>query len=119
MDLARPTMNSRERSVKRGLALLGENRFLEFIRAVSSSPGCRAVELIATEIETGAELKDIFFTGDEFGYWLKAKVLGADRFSIEFGCQAGPLAGDGGEWEVGYNKEGSVHFIDQSTEWIS
>ena len=112
-------MNTREKSVRRALTLLGETRFLEFIRAATVSPGCKAVELIFNEIEAGDKLEDIFFTGDDFGYHLNVKGLCAERFSIEFGCQAGPLAGDGGVWEIGFNIDGSVQSIDQSTQWIS
>jgi hypothetical protein len=111
-------MNSRERKIKRALTLLGKTRFLEFIFAAASH-GCRAVELFINEIEKGIELEEIFFTGKEFGYHLHAKALGAARFSIEFSCQAGPLAGDGGEWDISFNKDGSFLTISQLTQWIS
>ena len=58
----------------------------------------------------------------EFG--LKSCVVGVRpsidvHFLIEFGCLAGPLAGDGGEWEVRFDEEGGVDSVVPGVVWIS
>jgi hypothetical protein len=40
-------------------------------------------------------------------------------FRISFGCQAGPLAGDGGEWEVVFDNRGNVCSLSGGHSWIS
>lgn len=61
----------------------------------------------------------LLFTGEEFGYSLSIQRAGVRRYSVVFGCQAGPTAGDGGEWMVAFGDEGDVVELSSGHLWIS
>jgi hypothetical protein len=111
--------NSRERAVTRALRLLGRERFVSFVRAIRQGSNCVAVQLVNEELDEGSGVDGLFFTGDESGYQLSVTRIATLEFRIEFGCQAGPLAGDGGEWDVLFDVEGSVSRVTGGASWIS
>ena len=112
------TAASRETTARRALKLLGEERFSAFVHAVGDDSPIIAVRRMREALDAGTALDAIFFTGDEFGFELSAASIGPNRFAIEFGCQAGPLAGDGGAWEVQYEADGSIPEIIPGDMWI-
>ena len=111
--------NSRERSVTRALRLLEAERFVNFVRAIRQGTDCVAVQSVNEDLDEGTSVEGLFFTSDEFGYRLSVKRVGPLEFRIEFGCQAGPLAGDGGEWDVLFDADGSVSRVTGGASWIS
>jgi hypothetical protein len=111
--------NSRERAVTQALRLLGRERFVSFVRAIRQGADCLAVQLVNEELDDGGGVDGLFFTGDEFGYHLAVTRVATLEFRIEFGCMAGHLAGDGGEWDVLFDAEGSVSRITGGASWIS
>jgi hypothetical protein len=90
---------SREHAARRALQTLGQERFVSFARAIRNDTRCFAVTLLNEELDGGNSVDVVFFTGHECGFELSVIPVGPLRFHIEFGCDAGPLAGDGGEWE--------------------
>jgi hypothetical protein len=110
---------TRERKAKRSLKLLGENRFMAFIRGLSKDKECLAVKLAQEELDAGHGLDDIFYTKSEYGFELSVNYLETDRFKIEFGCIAGPDAGDGGEWIVQFDSDGQVVSITDGIVWTA
>ena len=117
--IKRGLRNSRERAAARALLLLGSDRFIGFARAIRESAHCLAVQLMNEGLDEGRGVDGLFFTGEEFGYQLSVTRLAHLEFRIEFGCQAGPLAGDGGEWDVLFDAEGSVSRVTGGGSWIS
>jgi len=95
-------------------------RLINFLRYIKKDNEVSAVEMINAELDKGVDLDLILKKdSDGFGYSLYARKISGDKYIIELGFQAGPLAGDGGEWEVtfdGYDKV--VECISEST-WIS
>ncbi len=113
-----PAMNGREKQFVRALQRLGSGHFSNFLQAVRTD-GCTAVQTINEELGRGSSLESVFVTGEEFGYSLSVKRLSKGAFLISFGFQADPLAGDGGDWEVRFDEEGSVVSIVPGVFWIS
>src|SRR5438067_1983338 len=101
-------MTSREIVARRALRTLGADRFVSFVRAIRDTEECLAARQLNDELDSGATVDAILFSGKKFGYHLCVRPTGARRFRIEFGCQAGPLAGDGGTWQVEFAPDGSV-----------
>ena len=102
---------------RRSLRLLGEHRFLNFIRAVRGD-NCFAVELINNALDEGSDVFSELCGGDQSGFFLV--VTGrAPTFLIEFGCSPGPLVGDGGEWTVEFNDDDTVRSIQSGSQWTS
>ncbi len=112
-------LTTREIHAKRALALLGTDRFTSFIRFVQGDTDCIAVRLMSEKLSAGSDIYEIFLTGEEFGFTLSSTPIEENLFQIEFGCQAGPLAGDGGEWKVQYNPDGSVSKVVPGSMWIA
>ena len=93
--------SSRERAIRSARTKLNDARLISFLRAANSGAcGVRAIELACQALDEGLSLDELFYDGDIYGYSLCIDVEGTDKYTIEFGCQAGPTAGDGGEWSV-------------------
>ena len=78
----------------------------------------KAVELINQQLDDGEKLDTIFYDGSEFGYNLCIKLISKSTLHIAFGCQAGPLAGDGGDWQVSIAGN-TIQSVKGDTHWIS
>ncbi len=78
-----------------------------------------ACKLINKEFDDGETLDATLGKPGEYGYTLEVEDQGEGRWRISFGCQAGPLAGDGGEWEVKFDGDGEVTEGWQPSMWIS
>lgn len=111
--------NSRERKANKALDVLGRDRFAAFIRSLDMNGGCRAVDLMQRALAEGSTPDQEFFTGEVCGFHLDVEFKGRDRVRIAFGCQAAPLAGDGGEWTVTFAEDGSVVKVSGGGTWIS
>ncbi len=109
----------REKAAVRALKFLGRDRFTNFIREIRQDQECFAVRLINEKLDAGRDLDSIFLTGDRYGFQLTAKDLEGNCFEIEFGCLAGPLAGDGGKWEAHFDTNGSTISVVNTGRWIS
>jgi hypothetical protein len=111
--------NQRELEARRSLDLLGLERFNNFVESVRGLTDPMAVRLFVGGLDAGESIEDLFFTGEELGYELSAKKLGTSRYRIAFGCVAGPLAGDGGQWEALFNDEGAVVEVSSVSLWMA
>ncbi|KXK27600.1 MAG: hypothetical protein TR69_WS6001000044 [candidate division WS6 bacterium OLB20] len=106
---------------------LSDKQVVNFLNA--ASPGsCLAVQLAQDHLKEGKSIKELFTKHsspfgitDEavYGHYIKAHKLSEKRYQIEFGCHAGPLAGDGGTWIVEFDKDDKVVSCDQVGRWIS
>ena len=100
-------------------SLLSETRFLAFLD--SDFPGSipNAIELAKAALQSGVHLQDLFSRDD--GLEFSATAVSShspDTFTIDFGCTAGPEAGDGGSWEVVFRGD-QVISITERLRWIS
>ena len=109
----------REQEVAEARAVLGDKRLLVFLRRCRTARNILACKLINTELDRGESLDEIFYTGEGLGYYLAVKRTGTDAFDVSFGCQAGPLEGDGGEWSVSFTPGGKVARIKLAGQRIS
>jgi hypothetical protein len=98
----------REKEAAKARLELGDDRLLRFLQATLDPRfaskvmrwGVSGCEHIKEELAKGKGLDEIFYTGDKYGFILDAKRLGDRKYRVEFGCEAGPLAGDGAVWLV-------------------
>ena len=101
----------------------GEKRLLSFLRwslQTLHMPGdILACTLVNKALDEGRTLGDLFGTRSPDGYKLKISLLPDHTYRIEFGCHAGPEAGDGGEWEVVFTEEGDVKGGKLTSCWMS
>jgi len=113
-------MNEREQQVHSARQVLSDERLVAFLQAASNMENCDVlgVELICKALDEGKSLDEIFYNGDDFGYLLSVERTSGSEFKIDFGCQAGPLAGDGGEWWVSFAGD-RVQSISGGGTWIS
>jgi len=99
--------NSRERAIHAARKKISDTRLIAFLRAArKTSSGVLAVSLACDAFDEGKSLDDLFYDGDIYGYSLRVIPKEGGKYHIEFGCQAGPMAGDGGAWTVAF--EGDV-----------
>lgn len=110
---------ARATSTHRALKRLGTARVTAFLRAVRRDAGVHAVELINEELDRGRELEAALVEGGEDGYHLAVTRLAPDRFRVEFGCVPGPGLGDGGAWEVRFDRAGNVVSCWTGIAWTS
>jgi hypothetical protein len=110
--------NSREKSVRAARKKISDERLIACLRAArEESQGVFAVELACDNLDKCKSLDELFYTGDIYGYSLRVQPRGEDKYKIEFSCQAGPTAGDGGEWDVVFDGDtvasitGGLNFI--------
>lgn len=111
-------MNSRETQALASLKRLGTDRFMTFLRVVEPEAHCGAVRFFLEELQTGKTAEQVFVTGDDFGYSLHARATAGGEFRIAFGCDAGPLCGDGGEWQMRFEENGDAAVV-SAVFWIS
>ena len=78
-----------------------------------------ACTLVNQHLDAGRTLDDLFGSKSPNSYQLKTDILAAHTYLIEFGCHAGPEAGDGGTWEVVFTKEGDVEGGKLTSHWVS
>lgn len=97
-----------ERTDREALALLGEERFVAFIRHLREADRPLSIGFMNERLDTGASMDDLFVQGEFGGYYLAAEELAQRRFRISFGYSAPPLAGDGGTWDVLFDEKGHV-----------
>jgi len=111
--------NSREKSVRAARKKISDERLIAFLRAArEESQGVLAVELACDNLDKGKSLDELFYDGDVYGYSLWVQSRGEDTYKIAFSCQAGPTAGDGGEWEVVFDGD-TVASITGGLNYIS
>ena len=111
-------MNRRERRVRSARRLISDERLIAFFDAASRDAAPFAVELIGSNMREGRSLDEIFYSGNDHGFLLSVERISASDYHIEFGCQAGPEAGDGGEWQVSFDGN-EVKNISGGKTWIS
>lgn len=112
-------MNSREQNAAAARKRLDDARLIAFFRHVVEEARLTAVRLINESLDEGLTLDDIFYDGEENGYTLDVERRSDLEFVIEFGCVAGPTAGDGGKWEVEYDQEGNVVRAEPGDMWVA
>jgi len=81
---------------------LGDSRLIAFLEAARQDGEgvVFAVELATDGLREGEPLEHFVGVRDGATWHLGVRPLGEDTFEIEFGCLAGPNAGDRGMWEV-------------------
>lgn len=112
-------MNRREQAIQVSRRLITDDQLIKFLRAVRTDDQVLAVKMINKSLDRGQSLDEIFYTGDDYGFLLSVERLRGAAFNISFGCQAGPLAGDGGDWEVVFDAAGKVGSLSGGFSWIS
>ena len=103
----------------RALARLGNDRALAFFRAARANSKCLAVTLLNEHLDEGDTLEQILVeTAETSCFNLDVNGRG-NRFHIDFGCSPAPLVGDGGEWDVTFDKANRVIACRSGGFWIS
>ncbi len=99
---------------------LGEEKLRAFLRQVRHEPAILACRLANEALDAGVPLAALF-TAEEGYSATVATAKGAPdgEVVICFGCQAGPEAGDGGEWTVDFAPDGSVRQATLTGWWLS
>lgn len=110
---------------------LGDARLIAFIRAAHEQDQehgheITALELACEHLDGGGSLDALFEPRPDthpemkghWGFHLTAKRGLDGAFTIAFGCQAGPLAGDGGEWRVRFEGN-AVRELECLSTWTS
>lgn len=112
-----PHRQVRDLAIKNARRQISDDRLITFFRAAEADKHRRitAIRLICEELDRGHTLDKIF---NESGYHLSVLEKSESHYQICFGYQAGPLAGDGGEWEVSFSKDEVVDVRSQGF-WIS
>ena len=112
-------MNDRAKVAEHALRILGRDRFIAFIRAVRNDTRCRAIKLMNEALDAGQPLEHKLLDGDDHGYTLSVTQLGPNRYRIRFGYVAGGTAGDGGQWDVTFDEDGSVLSAESGIAWLN
>ena len=113
-------LNTREKRIYRARKKLSDEFFLDFFEVMRDYQDTLAMKFIIESLDEGESLDEIFYTGGDFGYNLSTRDEDEVENSIviEFGCQAGPLAGDGNWYLINFDDDGS-YIIDIGSGWIS
>ena len=110
-------------SIAKARRRLGDARLLAFLRwsptSIEGPFGITACDLVNEELDAGATLDELFITNEDSGLCLEVRRLRPNTFRIDFGCMAGPLAGDGGVWEVVFTPQGAVAEGKLTDAWVS
>lgn len=104
----RPPLAEREIRFHRFREALGEARFASFMAHIRSETRVDACGMLDEALKQGGNLLDLVLTGDEDGYWFNFRRYPGDRWGLEFGVNAGPLAGDCGVWAVCFDENGGI-----------
>mgnify|MGYP001557520860 CR=1 FL=1 len=110
----------RHTTIRTAMKRLGPGGAEAFLRAaLVDSAGILALQLVNDALDRGEPLDTVLLEGDRHGYWLEAHELEPRRFEVKFGCQPGPMAGDGGKWIVEFDRSGAVVGCHGTDMWIS
>lgn len=111
--------NRSQRRIATARKLLGERALRGFFEWVASVPGPFACELMKAHLDAGESVDSLFAEKGPYGFLLDADKTGEVEYRIEFGCLAGPCAGDGGTWIVTFDADGRVVTGTMVENWIS
>jgi len=111
-------LNTREKRIYRARKKITDQLLLEFLNVMGENPDTLAMKLINQSITEGLSLDEIFYTGETFGYNLIARDIDEDTIELEFGYQAGFLAGDGNHYWLVFDDDGQVT-IEFGEPWLS
>ena len=111
-------LSTREKRIYRARKKLGDEFFLEFFRVMRDYQSSLAMEIMVRSLDEGKSLDEIFYTGGQFGFLLRTTDEEENSIIIEFGYQAGPLAGDGNSYYIQFDKNGDF-LINISGSWDS
>ncbi len=113
-------MNSRERQISKARKNITDKRLAAFLKAAAGFKDIvLATGLFDRQVNGGRTLDEIFYDGREFGFSLKVSPKSQNIYEIEFGCLAGPLAGDGGTWLVVFDDADIVISLESQSMWMS
>jgi len=115
---------ARTRSICRARKLISDDQLKSFFKAVDEDMKTGEYQVIAIggilgRLYGGQNLDSIFYKFDLYGYSLSVSKKSEKCFGISFGCQAGPLAGDGGNWVVCFDDKGKVESLSLRSTVIS
>ena len=103
--------------------LLGSKRLRSFLRwsvqTMDEEDEMPACTLAIQELKAQRPLADLFSDGSPHGFSLRIEKVCINTFRIEFGCQAGPAAGNGGQWEVVFTRAGEVAAGRLVSRWLT
>ena len=96
---------------------LTHKRIINFLRHIKDTADILAVELINEQLDKNKSLNDIL--KKENGFFVNSRKISDNKYKIEFGCQAGPEAGDGGKWTVSFDEKDNVVECGVVDTWMS
>lgn len=99
---------------------LSNARIINFLRHIKNDSDITAVEIANEHLDAGKSLEELFKKKKGgYGHFIRVDEMGPNTFKIEYGCQAGPLAGDGGDWTVGFDDNDNVVTCVAGSAWMS
>ena len=108
MDINYSDLTTAHKRIYRARKKLGDDTLIAFFRIMKEQPGIQAIVMINQELDQGSSLDEIFYTPNPYGgYYLAAKDLDEKTIELEFGYVAGGLAGDGNEYQIEFQDDGS------------
>jgi hypothetical protein len=111
---------SRKEAIHEARNMITDNQLTEFFRIVGKEEKKPfAITLINEAFDKGMSLNSFFNSRRSNGFYLSARREEASVVNISFGCNAGPCAGDGGEWTVAFDDRGNITSATLVSSWIS
>ena len=111
-------LSTREKSIYRARKKLTDEFLLDFFEFMREYQDTLAMSFIIRSLDEGLTLDEIFYTGERFGYSLRTRKEEENSIVIEFGYQAGPLAGDGRWYFIQFEEDGNF-VVDFGAVWDS
>ena len=123
-------VNEKHDAITQARSIVGDVRLAAFLRAAAAIGNRRvhAVTLANDRLDRHESLDALFATErrsleeDQHGYSLcfslSAQPISESIYRIDYGCTAGPDAGDGSTWVVEFDGD-AVRAIEQESFWIA
>lgn len=111
-------LNKKEKRIYRARKKLGDDLLADFFRVMGENPDILAIKLMNDALDEDRSFDEIFYNGDIYGFFLSAKDIDEQTIELEFGFQAGPLAGDGNTYHLVF-AEDDYYDIYPGSAWIS
>ena len=101
-------LSTAQKRIYRARKKLGDETLIAFFRAMREQPDIKAIVIINEALDEGISLDEIFYTPNPYGgYYLSAKDVDENTIELDFGYVAGGLAGDGNEYHLEFQDDGS------------
>ncbi len=93
--------------------------YINLFRYLKDKSKSMAIDLINAELDYDFEWDKLFEKDEEgMGFNLETEEIDTNKYSISFDCLVEEGVGDGGIWEVEFNKKEEVVKCETVSEWV-